>query len=317
MSRIVSRLGRRYASGQGTPGSGEDMKTDESGPEGKVLVKPVRGIELKQGPKFTAVYGEKGYVEDTVDRIEESAKEIRSQYVNDAPDANIKPLGRGPKPWWSYLDASPRGWWPMGEMTIGVPPDADGRPALPSNTLKCPAKIAVRGKSSTERAKESRDVWLAEMGTHRRLALAISRRLTTRESERLKTFSIIMGVLLFLTVLLTAKQLYILYTRYQFIQNAAFSEDFKLSLMVRQVSNVETVRGMEFINWLGELWSTYPVPPDLEAEYELVWRECIKKGWIKLDKDEEWLIAEPFTMKYIPPKGADIGEKLGNLGPQL
>eukprot|EP01064_Diplonema_japonicum_P025394 TRINITY_DN367_c0_g6_i2.p1 TRINITY_DN367_c0_g6~~TRINITY_DN367_c0_g6_i2.p1 ORF type:complete len:324 (+),score=53.29 TRINITY_DN367_c0_g6_i2:2005-2976(+) len=318
MTRIVQwgtlRRFRRYQSTK----EGKDVKQEEKTKVAQGNKTPVAGLkpvrrktrgEVQTGPRFQALYGEKGWTEDTVDRMDEVAKEVRGGYVSSDP--NTKDIGRGPKPQWTFLDAPPKGWWPVGEWQIGAPPDDTGRPATPSNMMHCPSKVVKHGKSSTDRSKEARDVWLADMGPHMRLAMAISRRLTKKERDKVRFVQSISLLLIILFSCILASQLYVLYKRWVFLTNTALnSEDYKLRLIANQLKTVESVRGKEFTVFLTELWETFPVPNELEAEMELVWRECIKKGWIKLGEDEEHFIAEPFKMKYIQPKGVNVTNEL-------
>ena len=141
--------------------------------------------------RMVAVYGEQGVQEDVVDRLDAEVDKVREDIImTDAKreEGSVVEVatGSGPKPVWSFADAGPKGWWPLGEATIGVPRDAYGRIAKRGTLKQSPAGIKKKGLSSTARTRELRDVWLTRMPMHKRLLVAIARRLSPQETDRLR-----------------------------------------------------------------------------------------------------------------------------------
>ncbi|KAJ9451051.1 hypothetical protein DIPPA_19056 [Diplonema papillatum] len=277
---------------------------------------PAVGAQLPaRSGRFKAVFGHEGFKEDPLDRAEDVAKDLRKRVL--APeDVKAPEVGRGPKAVWSFVDSSPKGWWPTGEWYIGAPPDKSGRPAPISNTLKMsPAKITQKGVSSTDRSRELRDVWLTDMGMHRRFLMAAFRRLTDQEQEQVRMIGAFAKVIAALCAVFGGYEGYRVYKRYMFFEvDGPASDDPKITRIIADLRSTQNIRGEQYNDWLQETWTTMPMPPDFKAELELLWRECIKKGWVKLESDEKWMIAEPFAMKYIPPPTISVqaySEQLG------
>eukprot|EP01063_Lacrimia_lanifica_P012336 TRINITY_DN1894_c0_g1_i4.p1 TRINITY_DN1894_c0_g1~~TRINITY_DN1894_c0_g1_i4.p1 ORF type:complete len:434 (+),score=111.67 TRINITY_DN1894_c0_g1_i4:46-1347(+) len=300
---------------------------------------PVRTLEpgqsapTQRGPLGQVVYGEEGYVEDAIDRAEKEAHALRKSIIANATGAKIKkwddpskdldqvaddglPItnigtGKGPKPVWSYLDASPRGWWPTGDFAVGAPPDKYGNPPPSKNLLTTsPNKVTKKTATSTERSRELTDVWFARMGIMKRTSFAIGRRLTHKERAALQSVKGMLLVVLFFIVCFFFKVSYTEWGRWKIWQArgrlASGDYDWKLNTIIRDLEACQNKRGQEYDNWLLSFWRTMPMPDDFRAELELIWRECIKKGWIKVDADREPFLEQRFEMKYIPPPYLEV-----------
>eukprot|EP00754_Rhynchopus_humris_P021876 Rhum_TRINITY_DN14765_c0_g2::Rhum_TRINITY_DN14765_c0_g2_i1::g.114325::m.114325 len=275
-------------------------------PEGGRTVAPAAGRK-----RMVAVYGEQGVQEDVVARLDAQVDKLREDIImTDAKreEGSVVEVatGSGPKPVWSFADAGPKGWWPLGESTIGVPPDAYGRVAKRGTLKQSPSGIKKRGLSSTVRTRELRDVWLTRMPITRRLLVAVGRRLSPQEIDQLGGLRKVLIVLAILVWGSLIMKLYEMYCANKFLN--AKHTDHKLTKICSDIKMCMDLRGEEYLEWIRELQKTAPTPPDQASEAEMIWRELIKKGWVRIHDDDLWMIAEPFRMNFIPSPGhADQG----------
>eukprot|EP01061_Rhynchopus_euleeides_P025612 TRINITY_DN414_c0_g2_i7.p1 TRINITY_DN414_c0_g2~~TRINITY_DN414_c0_g2_i7.p1 ORF type:complete len:374 (+),score=34.43 TRINITY_DN414_c0_g2_i7:97-1218(+) len=265
--------------------------------------------------RLAGVYGKDGLEDDVLTRTDKKAEQIRKTLLEPPTEGgpvSVVGTGKGPKPQWSFLDAGPRGWWPNDERFIAAPPDKYGRPPAVGVLTQSPNTVRTRGTSSTERTREARDVWLTQMGLLRRLGLALGRRLTPQEHDMLRTSHTILCLVAFVSVMATLYQAYLLYQRYRFMYSDSHT-DPKLRRICHDLLEVQSKRGDEYVQWWLELTKVVPIPRTMEAEAELAWRECIKKGWITLGDDDKWMVEKEFQMTYIPPLGLTPADALAKV----
>ena len=188
----------------------ENSETDQV-PDGTKVSQNVTDAKeiqpVKPRRKMTGLFGEEGFEDDTIKKMQKQADILRGKVSSeDAPVA-----GQGPKPVWTFVDAGPAHWWPSGEWSLGAPPDVYGNKAPAIQLKKSPSVVIKRSVSSTQRMRETHDVWLTNMGPINRLALSIVKRLNTKEIEQLK-FAFTMSKALFAAVALVVS--YMLYVSF-------------------------------------------------------------------------------------------------------
>lgn len=284
-----------------------------------VITAPPPAELEKERPLWRAVYGPEGFETDIIKRAQREAEQLR---VNHAmPEGQES--GRGPKPVWTFLDAGPRGWWPIGEWYIGAAPDNKGMIPAPSE-MKVPLEkvkrrpvtvlSAGRGISSTMQLREDKDTWLASQGAHHRLAFAISQRLTPQEHERLKFVESCLKFMFVMLIIPICYNIYQLQETYRHL-TCQYDSDPKLKIIILDLQQCQAERPKEFGEYEEWFRKTMPIPSDIRAALELEWRELIKMGWIKVEPEFQDWVEEPFNMRWIPGHAGkrSEGEKVNRI----